>query len=148
MPWKFSWQVVGTSLLYSYIFLCLGVASVAKLLAIKKFRDMIYDTGFFPVHSQHTLDLNYLVAYAIITAEILVILGLCTPRYRTLALILCGGLSGLFATYALLRIMEGTGTPCSCFGTFLSLAPILSLLISLGLLIASAVLNRLHGERH
>lgn len=115
------------------------VSALAKLAAIDHFELYVYSYGFFP------LSVCYVLARLCIAGELF--LGLVTlvgwfPRTMRLLTVLTLLFFSMFLCYALL---SGRNESCQCFGQWLEMNPVQSLLKNAVLLVLVLLYYRLYG---
>ena len=80
------------------------------------------------------LDASYFLASSLIAVEGLLALSLILLKASRLPLYGTAGLFSLFVTYQSYRIWADIGVPCSCFGLFLKMPPLVGIFLNLAVL--------------
>jgi len=114
-----------------------ALAGVFLLAALTKLRDL---TGLYQV-LESSLGIPTSVVYPlgqfVVAAEILVVLALVLPHYRTLGFIGAGILSAAFLAFSAYRLLKDQTSPCHCFGDLIHLSPLQSCGLNVVILFAS-----------
>ena len=101
-------EFIVTAITYLYIFLFV-YAAISKLMDFEKFQIQI---GQSPLFSAFAGTVSVFVP----SVELLIVILLCIPKYRFVALFSSFILMVLFTTYIIFILYFSTHTPCSCGG--------------------------------
>lgn len=113
------------SLILTYLLASLLMwASVAKATYIQQFQDSLLASYLVP----RSVVAPFSVA--MIAIEAIIAVALILPKTRSVGSTASLLLSGLFVGYGMWRLLQNIGVPCSCFGPFLSLTPLQSLIVA------------------
>lgn len=130
-------RLLWSRLLRLYVLAVYGVAAIGKFFDLSGFeRSIASAASWLPT------SLLLSIALLLITIELLVAAAMLSDRWLRPGAAVGMWLAGAFTVFTGFKLLTGFLEPCDCFGVFLSLPPVVMILIDVVLFTACALLSQ------